>query len=296
MNHFFTSFIRVTFVFVIITILIEYALGTGESFIFITNTMVMLFLLFVLLVLIAFEIVLAAVERMLIFNLSPERKAAYLENKFENSLWAKWSRLIRFLTQSKPTKFENEIIIDHNYDGIRELNNALPPWWLYTFYITIIFSAIYLVKYHILDGPDPIQELEMANLQAEQDIALYRETAKDYVSAETVQILTEPHDLSKGKAIYSTNCVACHLADGGGSIGPNLTDNYWINGGGSIKTIFRVISDGGRDGKGMIAWSTILRPSEIAQVSSYVTTLIGTTPSNPKAPEGELWNPNTIQQ
>lgn len=94
--------------------------------------------------------------------------------------------------------------------------------------------------------------------------------------------------MSAGKAIWEANCAVCHLADGGGSIGPNMTDEYWILGGG-IKNVFSTISEGGRDGKGMIAWKQQLKPLEMAQVASYVLTLQGTTPVNPKAPEGEVW-------
>jgi len=101
-------------------------------------------------------------------------------------------------------------------------------------------------------------------------------------------LLTEASDLSAGKIIFELNCVACHMADGGGGIGPNLTDENWILGGG-IKNVFKVISEGGRDGKGMIAWRQSLKASEIAQVSSYLLQFQGTTPANPKAPEGDIW-------
>lgn len=296
MNSFLKSFIRILVVFAIVVGFVEFTLGTGQGFVSLSNSMVMLFLLFVLLVLIAFEIVIHAVERMLLYNLSEEKRKAYLDNKKAKSFSRKCTLLLKRFFGSRESKSENEIIIDHNYDGIKELDNALPPWWIYSFYISIIFAAVYLLRYHVFDGPNPIQELEMANIKAEKDIALYRETAKDFVNAETAEVLTDPADLNQGKNIFTSNCVACHLADGGGSIGPNLTDNYWINGGGSINNIFEVISEGGRDGKGMIAWNTLLKPSEIAQVSSYVYTLIGTTPATPKDAEGELWIPDSVEQ
>jgi cytochrome c oxidase cbb3-type subunit 3 len=123
---------------------------------------------------------------------------------------------------------------------------------------------------------------------AEIAIAEYKKNAKDLVDASTVELLTEASDLAAGKQIYDTNCVACHMADGGGGIGPNLADQHWILGGG-IKNVFSTISEGGRDGKGMVAWKQILKPVEMAQVASYVLTLQGTTPANPKEAEGELW-------
>ena len=109
-------------------------------------------------------------------------------------------------------------------------------------------------------------------------------------------MLTDASDLTSGKKIFSERCVACHKADGGGGIGPNLTDDYWILGGG-IKNIFKTISEGGRDGKGMIAWKQDLKPLEIAQVASYVMSLKGTTPAAPKAPEGDFWtSPDTEEK
>ena len=108
------------------------------------------------------------------------------------------------------------------------------------------------------------------------------------VDVNTVTLLTDASDLKAGQVIFDTNCAVCHMADGGGGIGPNLTDPYWILGGG-IKNVFKTISEGGRDGKGMIAWKQTLKPSEMAQVASYVLTFQGKTSANPKDAEGELW-------
>ena len=94
--------------------------------------------------------------------------------------------------------------------------------------------------------------------------------------------------MKAGEKIFTTNCVVCHMADGGGGIGPNLTDEYWILGGG-IKNVFRTISEGGRDGKGMVAWKNSLKPVEMAQVASYLLQFQGTEPADPKAAEGEIW-------
>src|SRR5690606_20848013 len=100
---------------------------------------------------------------------------------------------------------------------------------------------------------------------------------------------------NSGKTIFNQNCVACHMADGGGGIGPNLTDQHWILGGG-IKNIFKTISEGGRAGKGMIAWKNDLKPAEMAQVASYILTFQGTTPANPKAAEGDIWVDETATE
>ena len=181
-----------------------------------------------------------------------------------------------------------EIILDHNYDGIKELDNRLPPWWIYLFYITIIFGVVYLVRFHIFNDYD--QELEFEQEMGEARLAIeeYKKTAKDLVDVNTVELLTEASDLKAGEAIFNTNCAVCHMNDGGGGIGPNLTDEYWILGGG-IKNVFQTISEGGRAGKGMVAWKSNLKPSEIAQVASYLLGMQGTTPANPKAPEGDIW-------
>ncbi|MBN4085558.1 c-type cytochrome, partial [Flavobacteriaceae bacterium AH-315-B10] len=189
---------------------------------------------------------------------------------------------------TKPIEEEHEIILDHNYDGIKELDNNLPPWWVYSFYATIIFAVVYMFKYEVFDGDNQIDELETEYAEAKIAIEEYKKTAKDLVDFNTAVLLTEASDLSAGKIIFELNCVACHMADGGGGIGPNLTDENWILGGG-IKNVFKVISEGGRDGKGMIAWRQSLKASEIAQVSSYLLQFQGTTPANPKAPEGDIW-------
>ncbi|MCO4822365.1 MAG: c-type cytochrome, partial [Flavobacteriaceae bacterium] len=152
----------------------------------------------------------------------------------------------------------------------------------------IIFAAIYLLRYHVFNGATQIDELEAEYVQAQKDIEEYKRTAKDLVDFNTVELLTSSDDLRAGKKIYDTNCVACHLTDGGGSIGPNLTDEYWILGGG-IKNVFKTISEGGRNGKGMIAWKQMLKPAEMAQVSSYILQFQGTTPAKPKAAEGDKW-------
>ncbi len=145
-----------------------------------------------------------------------------------------------------------------------------------------------MMKYHVFNGENQYDELAVEYVEADKAYQEYLKTAKDLVDYKTVVVLTEPADISAGKAIFTENCVACHLADGGGSIGPNLTDNHWVLGGG-ISNVFKTISEGGRSGKGMVAWKKQLKPSEIAQVSSYVLNFQGTTPAAPKAPEGEVW-------
>ena len=202
------------------------------------------------------------------------------------NVWAK--EIIQKWTNAKEIESEEEIILDHNYDGIKELDNSLPPWWVYMFYATIVFAVVYLVRFEVMDGDNQVTEYKNAVAEAKASLDKYKETATDIVDLSTVTLLTDAKDLNKGKAIFNLNCITCHLADGGGSIGPNLTDEYWVLGGG-IKNVFKTVSEGGRAGKGMIAWKNNLKPVDIAKVSSYILSLQGTTPANPKKAEGDLW-------
>lgn len=280
--------IRIPIVFFAIFALMEYFIDSGDKPAFITYPITQFFLLLVLLILIGIELVLKSIENVLFQTLSEEAQARYLESKSKGWEWAWGKRMYQKLKGGRPIEEEGEIIIDHNYDGIKELDNTLPPWWVYLFYATILFGAVYLVRFHILgdytQAEEFKQEMEVARLEIEE----YKKTAKDLVDVNTVELLTDASDLSAGKTIFEANCAVCHMNDGGGGIGPNLTDEYWILGGG-IKEVFNTVSEGGRDGKGMVAWKTILKPAEMAQVSSYLLTFVGTTPANPKAPEGEIW-------
>lgn len=209
--------------------------------------------------------------------------------KTSNNNFSVWiNEVLQKWTNSKDIDDEEEIILDHNYDGIKELDNSLPPWWVYMFYASIIFAVVYLVRFEVFDGDNQVTEYNNAVAEARADLEKYKETATDLVDISTVTLLTDEKDLKRGKAIYNLNCAACHISDGGGSIGPNLTDENWILGGG-IKNVFATVSNGGRDGKGMVAWNKILKPIDIAKVSSYIISLQGTIPANPKQPEGEVW-------
>ena len=285
------SYIRVPVIFFLIFGLVEYFIDSGEQPAFIKYPAVMLFLLLVLLLLIGIEAIVGALENVMIQSLDEEAKARFLQEKQSSN---KLMNLYKKLTGNKPIEEEGEIILDHNYDGIKELDNNLPPWWLYAFYASIVFAVIYNVRYDILDGPDQADEIAAEYADANKAIEEYKKTAKDLVDFETVTLLTDASDMDAGKKIFEANCVACHLADGGGGIGPNLTDENWILGGG-IKNVFKTISEGGRDGKGMISWKSTLKPSEMQQVGSYLLTFQGTTPANPKAPEGDIWKDESVQ-
>ena len=280
--------IRVPIVFFAIFALMEYFIDSGEKPAFITYPITQFFLLLVLLILIGIELVLKSIENVLFQTLSEEAKERYLASKSKGWEWKWGQRMYEKLKGGRPIEEEGEIILDHNYDRIKELDNTLPPWWVYLFYATILFGVVYLVRFHIMGDYTQAEEFEQEMEVARLEIEEYKKTAKDLVDVNTVELLTDASDLNAGKTIFEANCAVCHMNDGGGGIGPNLTDEHWILGGG-IKNVFNTVSEGGRDGKGMVSWKSILKPAEMAQVSSYLLTFVGTTPANPKAPEGDIW-------
>jgi cytochrome c oxidase cbb3-type subunit 3 len=294
MRNLIPSFIRVPLVFFIIAGLIEYFVDSGNQPAFIEQPIILLFLILVLLVLLAIEGIVSSMDNILFQSLDEESKARYVAARTKAPKFTKLKAWYKKLLGSKPIEEEGEIILDHNYDGIKELDNNLPPWWIYGFYATIVFAFVYMIRYHVLNADDQFEEYEIEYAEANRAIEEYKKTAKNLVDINTVEVLTEATDLNSGKKIFETNCVACHMADGGGGIGPNLTDENWILGGG-IKNVFRTISEGGRDGKGMVAWKASLKPLEMAQVASYVLTFQGTTAANPKAAEGDVWIDASLQ-
>ena len=233
------------------------------------------------------------------------------------------NKFIKFLTKSTPIEKEKDILMDHEYDGIQELDNKLPPWWLWLLYITIAIAAVYMIRYHVIGGSDaggewktgkieigwPVEtkivylyrspefggwssssEWEEEMAAAKVKIDAYRAEQGDVVNENTVTLLDSEEVLAQGLEIFTTNCVACHKADGGGLIGPNLTDEYWIHGG-DIKNLFNTIKYGVPE-KGMISWKTQMKPEQMQAVASYILVkLQGTNPEGGKAPEGEKYVP-----
>ena len=203
------------------------------------------------------------------------------------------SKINQLLTKSTPIEREKDIMFDHDFDGIKELDSKIPPWFAWLFILTIIFAAYYMIDYHIVGSGQVMAEEYNAEVQA---ASLEREAlikSGAFVNEETVTLMTDDSALDAGKTIFQNNCVACHAADGGGIVGPNLTDDYWIHGGG-IKNVFKVIKYGVVE-KGMIAWQTQLNPNQMQEVASYVWSLQGTTPANPKQPEGEIWKEDPVK-
>lgn len=283
------GYLRVIVVFFAVFAAMEYFIDSGNQPAFIKYPMVSLFLFVFLFLLIAIEITVGAVDNITYHLLTDEQKeklAAVNSISYKESAWFK--KLMKALTKSEPIENEGQLLLDHDYDGIKELDNTLPPWWVYLFYGCIVFAVVYLVRFEILGAPDQEAELQNEMAQAKIEVAEYMKNAPDLMDEKTVTLLTDSQSLAEGKVIYTTNCVACHRADGGGQIGPNLADDHWILGGG-IKNVFHTLVNGGRDGKGMISWKATLKPKEMQKVASYVLSLKGSNPQDPKAPEGEIW-------
>lgn len=289
MKKYFPVYVRVPVIFFIVFALMEYFIDSGDRPAFIKYPMVSVFLFVFLFILIAIEITLSAVNRVMYQLMTPEEKAkAAYENSlpFKESDWYK--NLMQKLTKTQPIEKEGDLLMDHDYDGIKELDNNLPPWWVYLFYICIVFGVVYVARYEVFGGDDQETELKKEMVQAKIDVEEYLKTAPDLMDEKTVVLLTDAPSLGAGKEIFTTNCAACHRADAGGQIGPNLTDDHWILGGG-IKNLFHTITNGGRDGKGMISWKGTLKPKEIQKVASYILSLQGSNPKDPKEPQGEIW-------
>lgn len=186
------------------------------------------------------------------------------------------------LTGAVPVDREHEIMMDHEYDGIRELDNNMPTWWKWMFYATIVFSVVYYYYYQFGSGETQIQEYEESMMIAEADMKLNGSK----VDENSATVLADATSIEGGKIIYMENCAACHGKLGEGGVGPNFADEYWLHGG-DIKSVFKSIKYGIPE-KGMIPWQAQLSPVQIQQVSSFVLTFKGSNPPNGKAPQGEL--------
>lgn len=202
-----------------------------------------------------------------------------------------WSRFLQNMTQAVPIEQE-EGIVKHEYDGILELDNKLPPWWVAMFYVTIVFGVGYLVYYHMMDGPTSEEEYIAQMEAAEEEVSAYLASLEEVIDETNVYVLQDEARLLAGKDFFETNCGTCHGKEGQGlpGLGPNLTDDYWLHGG-DVKSMFTTVKYGIK-ATSMIAWGKNLSPSEMHNVVSYAYTLYGTNPDNPRDAEGELFTRN----
>lgn len=192
------------------------------------------------------------------------------------------------MTDAVPVDEEDEILTDHDYDGIQELDNNLPPWWVMGFYITIACAVVYFGYYEVyLGGNISKKEYAAEMQQAAEEKEAYLAALGGSIDETNVELLTDASALESGATIFQNNCVACHGGAGEGGVGPNLTDKYWLHGGG-IKEVFTTVKYG-VPAKGMIPWEDQLTPPQMQQVASYILSLQGTNPPNPKEPQGDVW-------
>ncbi len=206
-----------------------------------------------------------------------------------------WSTENKALWGSVPVAQERDIMLDHDYDGIKELDNKLPPWWVWGFYLTIAWGIGYLAYYHLAtSNARQVDEFKADMAEKSEIKAAYLAANAMSVDENSVVLLTDEAALSAGKNIFADNCASCHAADGGGLVGPNFTDEYWIHGGG-IADVFSVVKYGVLD-KGMISWQELLNPVQMQQVASYVLSLKGSSPAAPKEPQGTLWSAPEAQE
>lgn len=202
-----------------------------------------------------------------------------------------WQRFIEKMNASVPVEQEKDIELDHSYDGIRELDNHLPPWWKWLFYGSIAFAVVYMIVYHVSGTlPLSIDEYHREVALAEEQIKKYQASQpRAAIDENSLEYTADSEIIEKGKQVFmSNNCGGCHRNDGGGNtIGPNLADEYWLHGG-DIKNIFSTIKNGVVE-KGMPAWGKSMSAEDVRDVTFFVMSLQGTNPPDAKAPQGEIF-------
>lgn len=197
-----------------------------------------------------------------------------------------YQRMLTRVNDAVPLEREEEVMTNHEYDGIYELDNNLPPWWIAMFYATIAFGVVYLLYFHVFDwGSFQEEEYEQEMAQAKIEVDAYLATAASSIDETNVTITDDVGRINAAQELFAQKCAACHGMAGEGGVGPNLTDTYWIHGGG-VQDIFQVIKNGVPE-KGMIPWKSQLTPVQMQDLASFIITLEGTEPPNGKEPQGE---------
>jgi len=241
---------------------------------------ILLFLFFILVIL----FVLYRVLRTMLYKV--------LEEAGADMAWeSPWKKFLRNMTQAVPIEEEGSIV-KHEYDGIVELDNKLPPWWVAMFYVTIIFAAGYLVYTELMDTPGSDEAYALEMKEAEEAVNAYLLSLEEVIDESNVYVLTDEARLKAGQEFFEKNCGACHGIQGEGlvGLGPNLTDSYWLHGG-DVKSMFTTVKYGVK-ATSMIAWGKQLTPSQMHNVVSYAYSLGGTNPETNRESEGTLFERN----
>ena len=242
------------------------------------------FMMGLTLTMVGFVVILVGVLILLMVKLRDQLDAMLVktEDEIEYANQDFWSKAF----QLHPLKAERKLLMAHAYDGIQELDNPTPPWFMFLFYSTILFAVVYGFIYHGIGDGNIMQNEYVAEIKdAEIMREAYLKKYANSINENNVKLVVAKDELAEGKTIFNNNCVACHGAGGEGKVGPNLTDTYSIHGSG-IKMTFKTVSEGVPE-KGMIAWKKQLNPLQVQLVSSYVISLKGSNPPNPKAPQGQ---------
>lgn len=260
----------------------EWTFGSGSLY----NDILLVTLIIVMIALLASALVvnraMKAIVKLTMPQLAEEEKAKKAKKIDWQSVWAK-------LLSLRPMEEEKDLVIEHEYDGIKELDNPTPAWFNALFYSTVVFGVGYLLVYHVFGwGLNQDQEYEREMALAEKAKQEFLAQATNLIDESTVEF--DEAMVAAGRGIFVANCAACHGNLGEGGIGPNLADEYWLHGG-DIKAIYAVVKYGVPD-KGMVPWEQTLTPGQIAEVSSYIVTLAGTNPPNAKEPQGDRIVPN----
>jgi cytochrome c oxidase cbb3-type subunit III len=265
------------------------------------HPMTPLYVVLALVVIVVILVALVAISMIRILNLlttqAEKEKASRQGIAFvPKPTW--WSRFSQSMTASVPLEKEKEIELDHSYDGIKELDNHLPPWWTMLFYATIAWGAVYMVVFHISDSlPLQSEEYQAEVAEAEEQARKLRESKPvQEIDENTLAFTLDSAALiNNGKSVFmDNNCSSCHRADGGGNtIGPNLTDEYWLHGG-DIRNVFATVKNGVVE-KGMPAWGKALSPQQVRDVTFFILSLQGSNPENAKKPQGEIYKAAGIQ-
>lgn len=257
--------------------------GFWSTFIASTPNDTLLLMLFILLQLVVIFVLVNVQVKLL--------KENNIANATEKVNPLSWSNFLHKIGANNTEEEVKALDLNHDYDGIRELDNNIPKWWKLAFLGTIVIGIIYIFRMFVTGTlPDQITELENAQMLAAKEMEAYLKNAANNVDENSV-VMLDGAGIAQGEALYAKNCVACHGAAGEGSVGPNLTDDAWLHKG-SIKDVFYSIKYGWPE-KGMKSWENDFSPNEIAQLASYVKSLHGTNPPNSKAAEGEIFKDET---
>jgi len=242
--------------------------------------------IFFILILIFLEVIAIGIMSLAIFRFNKNERLKRDVNWGERFM--KLSPFLVKFNKKKVALSDEELDLNHDYDGISELDNRIPGWWSFAFYASILFGVVYLYRMFISGGiPNQFTELEAANAIAAINKTEFLAASGGNVDETTVK-LVDAAGIKSGQDLFVKNCAPCHGKEGGGNaVGPNLTDDYWLHKGG-IKDIFATIKYGVPE-KGMKSWKDDFSPVQIAELASFIKSIHGTTPPDPKAPQGEIY-------